>query len=110
MQALQIRYIACYVEGDDLPSALTAELEVASKAFKDETASGRSVSLSHNILTGTYVGHLHGKRSQSLPLFIRQIEDAFQLADDWFGIPVCRLDHDSAPLVTGGSTVASLCH
>jgi hypothetical protein len=83
MEALQVWHVTRDGEPHDLAITLGIHLIAASPAFQEREAASGAISLTHNVLVGPEVSDVHGQAKKRLSLALIELEDRFELADDW---------------------------
>lgn len=86
------------MEGKDLPLCICRDLEGACHAFKNGHGLRGAVAFAHDLLTRPDHLLLNRKDQDSFALFVGEVDDGFDLADERIGLRGKELGSDGSPL------------
>src|SRR5687768_699051 len=101
VEALQVWHVAWNMERQNLPLSVPERLIAECEPVEDQAALRGPVLIANNILARPQVSQRHGDAEHSLLLVVREIEDAFQLADEGVQVGIRGWEHGSAPACAG---------
>jgi hypothetical protein len=85
------------MERQNLPLSVPKRFIAEGEAVEDQAALRGPVLIANNILAWPQVSQRHGDAEQSVLLFVREIDNAFQLANEGVQVGIRGWEHNGAP-------------